>query len=316
MANGTNYYELNNQFFLGDDGSSIAFRAATMRYDHGDYARATSNGLEGNSNFFDINYLKPVLYEENSEAKLGVGFYRGGFHVYKNSGATEEEDTVNQRLDLAAHFNFSDSIFNKAVTNARIIISKGKTDLSNTGTALSKSIDEAGVEGYFTKINPAFSRREKIDDKNDLIIKFKGQYAFNNLEGAEEFSLGGTYNVRSYPNNESGGDSGFIFTTELEHQLRKNLTTSLVFDYGKIRTVMDPYSGWQQTFYDSQKNEYSLKSWGIVADWTVIPGSIIKVQLIDRIGSNNQRTNTNSIGSDYDRTKHETKFLLSFTQNF
>jgi hypothetical protein len=59
-----------------------------------------------------------------------------------------------------------------------------------------------------------------------------------------------------------------------------------------------------------------LKSWGIVADYTIIPGSIIKIQLIDRIGSNNQRTNTNSIGSDADRTKHETKFLLSFTQNF
>lgn len=316
MANGTNYYELNNKFFFGNDGSSLALRAATMRYDHGDYARATSNGLEGNSNFFDINYVKPVWYEENLEAKLGIGFYRGGFHVYKNSGATEEEDTVNQRLDLAAHFNFSDSIFNKAVTNARIIFSKGKTDLSNTATDLSKANDPAGVDGYFTKINPAFSRREKINEKNDLIIKFKGQYAFKNIEGSEEFTLGGTYNVRSYPNNESGGDSGFIFTTELEHQLRKNLTTSLVFDYGKIRTVMDPYSGWQPTFYDGQKNEYSLKSWGIVADWTVIPGSVIKVQLIDRIGSNNQRTNTNSIGSDVDRTKHETKFLLSFTQNF
>ena len=316
MANGTNYYELNKKLFLEDDGSSLAFRAATMRYDHGDYARATSNGLEGNSNFFDINYVKPVWYEENLEAKLGIGFYRGGFHVYKNSGATEEEDTVNQRLDLAAHFNFSDSIFNKAVTNARIIFSKGKTDLSNTATDLSKANDTAGLDGFFTKINPAFSRREKINEKNDLIIKFKGQYAFNNIEGSEEFTLGGTYNVRSYPNNESGGDSGFIFTTELEHQLRKNLTTSLVFDYGKIRTVMDPYSGWQPTFYDGQKNEYSLKSWGIVADWTVIPGSVIKVQLIDRIGSNNQRTNTNSIGSDVDRTKHETKFLLSFTQNF
>ena len=70
------------------------------------------------------------------------------------------------------------------------------------------------------------------------------------------------------------------------------------------------------TFYNNQKNEYSLASWGVVADWKVIPGSSIKAQLINRIGSNNQRTTTNSIGSDYDRTKHETKFLLSFTQNF
>ena len=316
MANGTNYYELNSKFFLSDDGTSLLLRGATMRYDHGDYARATSGGLEGNSNFWDINILKPVLYEENIGAKLGLGFYRGGFHVFKNSGAIEEEDTVNHRLDLSLHLNIQDSIFNKAVTNARIIVSKGKTSLSNTATDLSKTNDDAGVAGYFTKINPAFSRREKIDDKNDLLIKFKGQYAFKNLEGSEEFSLGGTYNVRSYPNNESSGDSGFIFTTELEHKLRKDLTTSLVFDYGKIRTVMDPYSGWQPFAYNNQKNEYSLKSWGLVADWNIIPGSTIKAQLINRIGSNNQRTNSNSIGADYDRTKHETKFLLSFTQSF
>lgn len=316
MANGTNYYEANGKFFLNDDGSSLAFRGATMRYNHGDYARATSGGMEGSSNFWDINYLKPILYEETIGVKIGLGFFRSAFHVFKNSGATEEEDTVNHRLDLSLHLNSEDNLFNKAVTNTRIILSKGKTSLSNNATDLSKSNDEAGVDGYYTKINPAFSRREKIDDKNDLIIKFKGQYAFKNLEGSEEFSLGGTYNVRSYPNNESSGDSGFIFTTELEHKLRKDLTASLVFDYGKIRSVMDPYSGWQPTFYNNQKNEYSLKSWGVVADWELIPGSIIKAQLINRIGSNNQRTTTNSVGADYDRTKHETKFLLSFTQNF
>ena len=79
---------------------------------------------------------------------------------------------------------------------------------------------------------------------------------------------------------------------------------------------MDPYSGWQPFAYNNQKNEYSLKSWGLVDDWNIIPGSTIKAQLINRIGSNNQRTNSNSIGADYDRTKHERKFLLSFTQSF
>jgi hemolysin activation/secretion protein len=313
MANGTNYYELNNKFFVGDDGSSVAFRAATMRYEHSDYARPQK--LEGNSNFFDLNYLKPVFYDDNMNTKMGIGIFRGGFHTFKNSGATEEEDTVNERLDLSLHLNFQDTAFNKANTNARIILSTGRTNLSNSAIDLNKSDDPAGVQGRYTKINPAFSRREKINDKNDLIIKFKGQYAFNNLDGNEEFSLGGTYNVRSYPNNESGGDSGFIFTTELEHKVNKDLKTSLVFDYGKIRTVMDPHSGWQPFGYASQKNEYSLASWGVVADWKIVPGSTIKAQLINRIGSNNQRS-SNSKGMDYDRTKHETKLLLSFTQDF
>lgn len=47
------------------------------------------------------------------------------------------------------------------------------------------------------------------------------------LDAAEEFSLGGLYNVRVYPNSEGGGadnaDSGFVINFELERMLAKNV---------------------------------------------------------------------------------------------
>lgn len=58
------------------------------------------------------------------------------------------------------------------------------------------------------------------------------------LDAAEEFSLGGLYNVRVYPNSEGGGadnaDSGFVINFELERILAKNVKAFAFYDFGKI----------------------------------------------------------------------------------
>jgi len=61
-ANGTNYYEINNKVPVGIEGSSLAFRAAKMRYDLGAYAtHPVQRGLEGGSSFIDVNFDKPLI---------------------------------------------------------------------------------------------------------------------------------------------------------------------------------------------------------------------------------------------------------------
>ena len=66
------------------------------------------------------------------------------------------------------------------------------------------------------------------------------------------------------------------------------------------------------------ENLVNSYAWRKLSKGKIVDENELKQNLknINRIGSNNQRTNSNSIGADYDRTKHETKFLLSFTQSF
>jgi len=319
-ANGTNYYEINNKMPVGIEGSSLAFRVAKMRYDLGEYAtHPVQRGLEGGSSFIDVNFDKPLIYGDNLNLNLGLGLFRGSFQEYKNMGAQTEKDARIQRGDLSLDLSFRDNLFKQSATNARIIFSHGKNIYSDSGVEYSPANDQEGSNGKFSKINPAFSRIEKINDKTNLLLKFKGQYAFDNLDGTEEFSLGGTYNVRGYPNNEGSGDTGYITTLELQRSIQKNLMVSLLFDYGKIWTHKDLEAAtnggaWTPFGYSSLIPVYDIMSGGIAVDWKIIPGSTLKMQVIDHLGISNRGKRDD--GQDFDRTTYKTKLLLSFTQNF
>ena len=304
-GNGTNYYEINNKTPL-DDGAKISFRTGRLRYDLDHYS--LSLGLEGHSNFFDIDYIKPLFRNENLKTEYSIGYYRGNFRVDKNRGGEKEEDSMVHKVNFMLKSSLEDNIFHKAKTNLRIIFAYGKVQLADDATQLSPSNDDAQVNGYFAKINPAFSRREKINDKTSLILKFKGQHALNNLEGSEEFSLGGFYNVRTYPNNQASGDSGYISTLEVERVISKGVKIGLLYDYGKIWENHSSYSG-------NDNYSYDLSSGGAYINWrNIYKGFSLKAMYIDRLGARNP--GARSDGTDFDRSQHPQKILLSLTKNF
>ena len=304
-GNGTNYYEINNKTPL-NNGAEIFFRTGRFRYDLDHYS--LSLGLEGHSNFFDIDYIMPLFENKKSKTKYGIGYYRGNFRVDKNRGGEKEEDTMVHKVNFMLKSSIEDSIFQKAKTNLRVIFSYGKVQLADDATNLSPSNDSAQVNGYFAKINPAFARREKINDKTSLILKFKGQHALNNLEGSEEFSLGGFYNVRTYPNNQGSGDSGYISTIEIERSIIKGMNIGLLYDYGKIWENHNSYSG-------NSNYSYDLSNGGAYINWkNFYRGFNLKAMYIDRLGARNPGERSDA--TDFDRSYHPQKFLFSLTKSF
>ena len=304
-GNGTNYYEINNKTPL-ENGATVYFRTGRLRYDLDHYA--LSLGLEGHSNFIDVDYIKPILSEKNKSVKVGIGYFRSNFRVDKDRGGYKEEDTTIDKINFSLHSSTSDNLFKKAKTNFRVIYSIGRVNLADDALELSPTNDPAGVNGYFAKINPAFARREQITDGLDLILKFKGQYAFKNLEGTEEFTLGGFYNVRSYPNNEAGGDTGYITTLELEKKINQKIKVGLLYDYGKILENKKSYDG-------NNNYSYHLSTAGLYADIEdIIPGYNLKIMYIDRLRSNNPGARADE--TDYDRSYHPKKFLMNLTKEF
>ena len=53
------------------------------------------------------------------------------------------------------------------------------------------------------------NRLNKLTSKTNMLLKFNGQLAADNLDGADQLSLGGPSAVRAYPSNEAAGDTGF-----------------------------------------------------------------------------------------------------------
>jgi hemolysin activation/secretion protein len=65
------------------------------------------------------------------------------------------------------------------------------------------------------------------------------QYALNNknLDGSEDFSIGGAYGVKVYPDGELSAENGYLFSTELKYRLPTwnalNSSVGVFYDRGK-----------------------------------------------------------------------------------
>ncbi|HEY8034142.1 MAG TPA: ShlB/FhaC/HecB family hemolysin secretion/activation protein [Methylobacter sp.] len=77
----------------------------------------------------------------------------------------------------------------------------------------------AKTQGLFSKWNANVSRLQRLTQKDALYLAFAGQWAQDNLDSSKKIIVGGPYTVRGYDMGALSGDSGYIGTAELRHDL-------------------------------------------------------------------------------------------------
>jgi len=77
----------------------------------------------------------------------------------------------------------------------------------------------AKTQGLFSKWNANVSRLQSLNEKDALYLAFAGQWAQDNLDSSKKMVVGGPYTVRGYDMGAVSGDSGYIGTAELRHDL-------------------------------------------------------------------------------------------------
>jgi hemolysin activation/secretion protein len=310
---GSDYFEIGTRFSFKKDKSILAFRAGAMEYDVGQ--QNASLDPTGNSDFIEANFITPIFKSNDLNLNIGLSTIRSSY--IEKRASIRKVDKIDNRADLAIYYDFYDQIFNQSGTIGKFVLSHGYMDLSNNTDDVDQKVTGAG--GSFSKVVAQLNRLEKITEKNNLYIRFKGQYALDNLESAEEFSLGGLYNVRIYPNSEGGGadnaDSGYVINFELEHNLNKNIKVFAFYDFGKIQIYKDiPAGSLTGTGgFKTYKNEYNLKDTGLGAEWGMIQGTKINILWAHKLGNNHGRRND---GTNFDRTNMNDMLRFGFTQQF
>ncbi len=312
-GNGSDYLELGTRFPVGQNGSMLAFRAGAIEYNVGQ--QNASIDPTGNSDFVDVNFITPIVKSNDLNLNIGLSAIRASY--IEKRASVLKVDKIDNRADLTMYFDLYDKIFNQAGTTGKLVFSRGYMDLSNNADDLDQKNADAG--GSFSKIIAQFNRLEKITEQDNLYIRFKSQYALNNLEAAEEFSLGGLYNVRVYPNSEGGGadnaDSGYVINFELERNINKNLKTFIFYDFGKIQIYKDIPTGslTGSGAFKTYKNEYNLKDAGIGMELEVMQGTKFNILWAHKLGSNHGRR---SDGTNFDKTNTTDMLRFGFTQQF
>jgi hemolysin activation/secretion protein len=320
-GNGTDYLELGTKFSVAADGSTLAFRVGAIKYDVGQQNAAAD--ATGNSDFIDTNFIKPFFKSKDLNFSYGISAIRASyienrtFIISGTAPGTPATDKIDQRVDLSLYFNSYDKVFNQAGTTGKISFSKGDNNANHTKD------DLGGPTGSFSKVTAQVNRLEKITEKDILYIRFKGQYALTPLDAAEEFSLGGLYNVRAYPNSEGGGadnaDSGFVINFELERMLAKNVKAFAFYDFGKI-SIYENYgdsteakSSLPINGFKANKNTYNLKGTGLGLEWEAMPNTKFNMLWAHKLGNNPGRRTDDS---DFDRTSIKDLIRLGFSQQF
>ena len=74
-----------------------------------------------------------------------------------------------------------------------------------------------GNEGTYHKFNTDINHIQRLGHTVNLHINLHSQLASKDLDGSEQFSLGGADGIRAYPQGEASGSSGYQATAELRY---------------------------------------------------------------------------------------------------
>lgn len=103
-----------------------------------------------------------------------------------------------------------------STTNASMTLTHGNLSFKD---AAALAIDQAGAQtdGDYSKVNGTVEKFIQFNPEYALTASFRFQKALGNknLDGSEDFSLGGAYGVRAFPDSEHSAENGYIFGAEL-----------------------------------------------------------------------------------------------------
>lgn len=176
--------------------------------------------------------------------------------------------------------NHQDTLGGAGVTLYNLSLATGRLSMD----PISLLIDEVTVQtnGAFTRFDYNLNRLQRLSNSYSLSLALSGQFANKNLNSSEQFSLGGAYGVRAYPQGEGAGDQGHIATIELRHSLTSMVQGVMFYDAGTIMINRNPLP------YLANSNTRFLSGAGIGVN-AMVAGVQIKADLAAR-GSGGQPT--------------------------
>jgi hemolysin activation/secretion protein len=228
------------------------------------------------------------------------------------TGVTSGERESNV-LTLGATLQSRDSMGGGGVNFANAALGLGKLSIKD---ALGQAADAAGPQaaGNFSKLGFQLSRIQRLSGSFSFYGGLNGQYAWDNLDSSEKFTLGGAQGVRGYAPGEATGDIGYVAQLELRADLPVAGTTQwqafAFYDHGAMRQDESRYAGSAigRTF------AYSLDSAGIGLNVSRVGLFQVRAVWAKAVGANNGATAP--LFNNVDGTRKRERFWFQAVTQF
>ena len=178
------------------------------------------------------------------------------------------EATRKDRLSVlrgGADVQFVDRLWNVGVNTFNFVLSQG-TGLLGASEKSDANKSRAQGDPRFTSLSVEAQRLQRISDKINFLVAFKGQLSNNSLLSSEEFGVGGSAYGRGYDSSEIVGDEGYAGKMEVQWNTPKEI--SWLEDY-QLYGFYDFGRVWNGDATTADLERESLASVGVGARLTV-----------------------------------------------
>ena len=246
-------YNFGYEMPLGSRGTRLGISYSQMDYTLGDYFALLD--AVGRAKTLSLYASAPLINTSNRHLSVIYG--------YDNRQLKDEMRSFGELGSTRKHSN----------TLHGGIVGSRRGSASATGySALyylgQLSYDDASApetEGCFSKFTTDINHIQHLGSVFDLHLNFHGQLASRDLDGSEQFSLGGANGVRAYPQGEASGDSGYQATAELRYSTPVPYLSLAAFtDWGEVNLAKSygqhrNLAGWGVGIEYAKPNDYFLR---------------------------------------------------------
>ncbi|MDO5380591.1 MAG: ShlB/FhaC/HecB family hemolysin secretion/activation protein [Acidaminococcaceae bacterium] len=230
-------YNIGYELPVSGNGSRLGIAYSQMDYTLGDYFSLLD--AVGKAKTFSIYGSTPLTNTSSSKLDLVYG--------YDNRQLQDEMRLFGynaKKSSNALHTGISGSSRGQGSYT-------GYSALYYWGQLTNEDFDSV-TEGSFQKLTGDVNHSRRLGNTVDLLLNFHSQLANKQLDGSEQFSLGGANGVRAYPQGEASGDSGYQATAELRYNTPlPHLSLATFVDFGEVL---------QRGYDDRHRN---LAGWGV-----------------------------------------------------
>lgn len=175
---------------------------------------------KGNSTTIDATLTYPIIRTrvENLYTSLTIAKKDLKDEVGSTNDTTKKDSNS---LKIGLDYDKSYLAFGKnSSSKISLNYTYGKLSFDDSAKELADK-NGADTQGNYSKINLDLSHNIALNQEFTLESSLKMQYALanKNLDGSEDFSIGGAYGVKVYPDGEISAENGYLFSTELKYKL-------------------------------------------------------------------------------------------------
>ena len=194
--------------------------------------------IQGKATIGSIFALYPFIRTQKSNLSGTLTLEDKQFEDESVSASFNTEKLV-RVATIGLTFNHRDNLGGGGATIFNLSLARGNLSLDDVSLSIDKG--SANTNGPFSRLNYTLNRLQHLSDSFSFWFALSGQYAGKNLNSSEQFSLGGAYGVRAYPQGEGQGDDGRLVTVEIRSNFTQTLQGVLFYDAGTVNINHDPY---------------------------------------------------------------------------